>query len=572
MMTKIVASSQDYKDCCTDFFVQMHRGVASVQHVEYSNSTHGLFESWCRQPQIGLLNQYCEAQISSIISTLLDGVEACVVAFQIGPSFSFQFNTTATEDGWLEILDSSGVNIIATESIQVELFYDDRKYDLISSHWSNIDPCRDSECITKPKILAVKISHKKQEIAALAQLNEDVKDGAMNFSLMNGKPSLFYLVHFFQDLVFLRGLVARIGYENLYVIVNDGNLAFHHMVIVKKFLNNHAVANSYLRDFDVSKMNAGDILLTSTLGPLSPMHLSCSQLIVKARKLQVVTITLQHGITLPEVFTTVTEYTLAWSEPAAKEIIARTHSVIRSKVFSAGNVRPIYKPSPNMLTNKFGNWVSNFENRVMIATNLHWAGVHGVSGNDVNTFIFNISKSNPDTLFFVRPHPEDYSLRVAAGLSNVILIDDVITGLLDISIDQVLVNCDLLLSTYSTLLYDAARNKIPFAVFDYNEMMGGDSALYPELARLIKIDNIIDVDLDYLFKEVSSLADDVNYEETFFNCLSASLNGPGSPLAKEQRCELDKITDYYQTIAPDYGRNAYKEKLESAFIDGVSKL
>ncbi|WP_223953431.1 hypothetical protein, partial [Aeromonas caviae] len=204
-------------------------------------------------------------------------------------------------------------------------------------------------------------------------------------------------------------------------------MAFHHLIVVKKFLNNHAIDNSYLRDFDMNKMKAGDMLLTSTLGPLSPMHLSCSRLIVKARELQVVTFTLQHGITLPDVFTTVTEYTLAWSEMAAKEIMVRSHSVIRSKVFSAGNVRPNYKSSPDFLARKFGNWVSRFERRVMIATNLHWTGAHGVSSSDVSTLIIKMSKKNQDTLFLIRPHPEDYSLRVTAGLENVILIDDVIT-------------------------------------------------------------------------------------------------------------------------------------------------
>ena len=183
-----------------------------------------------------------------------------------------------------------------------------------------------------------------------------------------------------------------------------------------------------------------------------------------------------------------------------------------------------------------------------------------------------MSKKNQDTLFLIRPHPEDYSLRVTAGLENVILIDDVITGLLDISIDQVLVNCDLLLSTYSTLLYDAARNKIPFAVFDYHAVVGEDSDLYPELARLLKIDNISDVDLDYLFQDMCFSVDDLTYENDFCRFLLALSKYPGSPITQEQRCELDKITNYYQVIAPDYGRNAYKEKLESAFIYGVSKL
>lgn len=387
---------------------------------------------------------------------------------------------------------------------------------------------------------------------------------------MNGNPSLFYLVHFFQDLAFLRGLVARISYENLYVIVNDGNLAFHHLVIVKKFLSNHAVANSYLRDFDVNEMNAGDILLTSTLGPLSPMHLSCSRLIVKARELQVVTITLQHGITLPDVFTTVTEYTLAWSESAAKEIMARSHSVLRSKVFSAGNVRPIYKPSPNMLTNKFGNWVSNFENRVMIATNLHWAGVHGVSGNDVNTFILNISKNNPDTLFFVRPHPEDYSLSVDAGISNVIFVDDIITGLLDVSIDDILVNCDLLFSTYSTLLYDAARNNIPFVTFDYLDEVARDSHLYSELPSLERIDklSLINDFRCYLKKQNSYVlsVDNDKFEQAVLICANLG----GHSIDDDQLTALSEISNEYAIIAPDYGRSAYKSRLEDAFMVGLN--
>jgi len=513
MMTNFVEPSQSYKDCCTDFFVKMHQGVASVQHVDFSNSKHGLFDLWCSQVEKVLLNQYCEAQIPSIISTLLDGVESCVVVFQVGPSFSFQFNTTATEEGWLRLINSSGLNIIAIEYIEINLDYIDKQYDLIASHWNNIDPYRDRKCISKPKFFAVKLSHKNQETSVIEHLNEDVNDGLTKFLLTKRKPSLFYIIHFFQDLAFLRGLAARVGSDNLYVIVNDGNLAFHHLIV-----------------------------------------------------------TLQHGITLPDVFTTVTEYTLAWSEMAAKEIMVRSHSVIRSKVFSAGNVRPNYKSSPDFLARKFGNWVSRFERRVMIATNLHWTGAHGVSSSDVSTLIIKMSKKNQDTLFLIRPHPEDYSLRVTAGLENVILIDDVITGLLDISIDQVLVNCDLLLSTYSTLLYDAARNKIPFAVFDYHAVVGEDSDLYPELARLLKIDNISDVDLDYLFRNMFFSVDDLTYEDDFCRFLLALSKYPGSPITQEQRCELDKITDYCQAIAPDYGRNAYKKKLESAFIYGVSKL
>lgn len=566
MMTNIVESSQNYKDFCTDFFVQMHRGVASVQHVDFSNSKHGLFESWCSQDQRVLLNQYCETQIPSIISTLLDGVESCVVVFQVGPSFSFQFNTTATEEGWLLLINSSGLNIIATEYIEIDLDYIDKQYYLIASHWNNIDPYRDRKCISKPKFFAVKLSHKNQATSVIEHLNEDVNDGLMNFLLTKRKPSLFYIVHFFQDLAFLRGLAARVGSDNLYVIVNDGNLAFHHLIVVKKFLNNHSIDNSYLRDFDTNKMNAGDMLLTSTLGPLSPMHLSCSRLIVKARELQVVTFTLQHGITLPDVFTTVTEYTLAWSEMAAKEIMVRSHSVIRSKVFSAGNVRPNYKSSPDFLARKFGNWVSRFERRVMIATNLHWSVAHSVSSDDVNTFITNMGKRNPDTLFFIRPHPEDYSLSVEDGLSNVLLVDDVITGLLDVSIDDVLVNCDFLFSTYSTLLYDAARNNIPFVGFDYFDEVARDAHLYPELHCLEKIDKstLIDDLQSYLMKQGSNnlfvCSDD--FEQTMLRCTELG----GHPIGDEQLNVLSEISNQFAIIAPDYGRSVYKARLEDAFM------
>lgn len=564
-MTNVLNSSPSYNARYTAFFVEMHREVALVQGVKLNDSTHGLFESWYCQVERVLLNQYCESQIPSVISTFLEGVASCVVVFQVGPSFLFHFNTTATEEGWLEIIDSSGLNIIATECIEIDLDYNDKQYDSIVSHWNNIDPYRNGTCITKPKFFAVKVSHKKQAIAAIPQLKEDVSNNLMSFFQMKSKSSLFYIVHFFQDLAFLRGLSARSGYRSLYVIVNDGNLAFHHLIIVKKFLNNHAIDNSPLRDFDVSKMNAGDMLLTSALGPLSPMHLSCSRLIIKARELQVVTITLQHGIALPDIFVTVTEYTLAWNVRAAKAIRRRSHKVICSKVIPAGHVRPEYKSSSNFLASKFGNWVSRFERRVMIATNLHWSGAHCVSSNDVTAMIINMSKKNQGTLFLIRPHPEDYSLRVTAGLENVILIDDVITGFLDISIEQVLADCDLLLSTYSTLLYDAARHKIPFAVFGHTSRVDDDRYLYPELTRLIKIDNISDVDLDGICKEMVFTVDNRSYDNKFFFVLLALSRFVGSPITQEQRCALDRITEYYEIIAPDYGRTAYKEKLESAF-------
>ncbi|WP_421167184.1 hypothetical protein [Aeromonas dhakensis] len=571
MMANFVEPSQNYKDCCTDFFVKMHQGVASVQHVDFSNSKHGLFDLWCSQVEKVFLNQYCEAQIPSIISTLLDGVESCVVVFQVGPSFSFQFNTTATEEGWLRLINSSGLNIIATEYIEIDLDYVDKRYDLIASHWNNIDPYRDRKCISKPKFFAVKLSHKNQATSVIEHLNEDVNDGLMNFLLTKKKPSLFYIIHFFQDLAFLRGLAARVGSDNVYVIVNDGNLAIHHLIVVKKFLNNHAFDNSYLRDFDMNKMNAGDMLLTSTLGPLSPMHLSCSRLIVKARELQVVTFTLQHGITLPDVFTTVTEYTLAWSEMAAKEIMVRSHSVIRSRVLSAGNVRPTLKSSPSFLGKKFGNWVSHFTRRVMIATNLHWSGTHGVSSDDVNAFITNMGKKNPDTLFFIRPHPEDYSLRVEEGASNILLVDDIVTGLLDLSIDDILVNCDFLFSTYSTLLYDAARHEVPFVVFDYIEEVARDSHLYPELPclnikKICKLSEIDDFHFDLKNQNFNALSTD---NDKFIEAVLICANLGGHPIDDEQFTVLSEISEQYAIIAPDYGRSAYKSRLEDAFMVGL---
>lgn len=570
-MTKVAASSLglDFKSCFNDFIEHLYSEIASIQHVKFNN-TNNLFKSWFSQQQRWFLNKYSEEKLPSAISKLLDDVDSSIVVFQVGPSFLSQYNTTASEDGWFEMLDSFGLRIIDTESFEVELVYTDKRYDLIATHWRNINACHDNNSIAKPKFLAAKISYKKQDRVALSRLSDKGKYGLNGFFKRGSQCSFFYIIHFFQDLAFLRGLVVRIGYENLHVIINDDNLTFHHLIIVNKFIKNHAIKNSFLRDFDVNIMNAGSILLTSTLGPLSPMHLSCSRLIVKARELHVVTITLQHGITLPDVFTTMTEYTLAWSEPAANEIIERAHSVIRSKVFPAGNVRPVYKVEAKFLTKKFGCWVSKFAHRVMIATNFHWAGAHSVSVKDVNDFITNLSMKNPDTLFFIRPHPEDYSLRVAAGLLNVILIDDVITGLLDTSIDQILVNCDLLLSTYSTLLYDAARNNIPFVAFNYNEVIGKDSILYPELTRIERIDNIMDVDLELFLKNASFIKSNVSYTSSFSYFFIRCLKDGGSPITNEQQCELDKITDYYLRIAPDYGRNAYKNKLESAFIKGVS--
>ncbi|EHR42308.1 hypothetical protein AJE_03496 [Alishewanella jeotgali KCTC 22429] len=529
-----------------------------------------LFQRWLDAPNCLLLNQFSLQNMRHFISSSFNNQDSQVLVFQIGPSFSSRFETTAPKDQWLSIIRSLGLTVLKTARLAAHIMFDDNRFNLIAAHWSKYCPYKDGSDILSPNIYAVEVT-KATSVFPVLSNDRHIVGYSSDSAQPAGSFAIYYLVHFFQDLVFLRGLVSRWGSKAVKVIVNNSNFAFHHLMIVQKFLNNHCISSVNLPDFDRNRLLPGDLLFTSTLGPQSPMHFSCSRLIEKARERRVVTVTLQHGITLPDVFCTMTEYTCVWNEQVAEEVKLRCHQVFRSKIFSVGNVKPVYCRSGKGLSEILGSWVQKFSKYVMVATNLHWANAHNVNSADVRSVLEEMSRKHPEILFFVRPHPEDCAVNYGSQFKNVLLIDDVITGLLDISVDQILVHCHLLLSTYSTLLYDAHRNNVPARVFGFNTEIGRDSHLYPELAGLQIVKNDVPLEIDTFFKGGGSLAPSGVNDMSFDESISVLFGVLGEPLTPLQSKELKRFDEYCRINVPDYGRTDFRTRLENNFVHGGLK-
>jgi hypothetical protein len=202
-------------------------------------------------------------------------------------------------------------------------------------------------------------------------------------------------------------------------------------------------------------------VMTATEGLQSVTHLMGSLLLLQARQRGASTICLQHGMTISRNLTPAAALLGAWDEDTAKAMRSLLPSDTGCEVMCTGSPKfldALLPQSPATLRNRLGDFVTSFERVVLIGLNLHW-NVHSHGPSETYQWIDRLTRENPETLFLIRPHPDDSTAYEASALferSNIVMADEILLQCLDWPVARLLRACDGVITTYSTLVIDAA--------------------------------------------------------------------------------------------------------------------
>jgi hypothetical protein len=223
------------------------------------------------------------------------------------------------------------------------------------------------------------------------------------------------------------------------------------------------------------------LVIGSAEGYVSATHLSASQLLFEARRRGASTLCLQHGMTLPRRLTFAAGSFGAWDEATAATLRAALPPADAARIAVTGSPKLLDALLPGddaALAARLGAQVGAFARKVLIGTNLHW-DAHRHGSQATYAWIERLLARNPDTLFVLRPHPDDSSVYGRPDLlarPNLVLMDDMALLALDWPVARLVRAVDGVITTYSTLALDALAAGRPLAVLPYRH----DQARRPE--------------------------------------------------------------------------------------------
>ncbi len=115
-----------------------------------------------------------------------------------------------------------------------------------------------------------------------------------------------------------------------------------------------------------------------------------------------------------------------------------------------------------------GRWVTDYRRVVLLATNMHW-GAHRADMPHFVDDIRAVCAADPDSLFILKPHPSDpvSAMMLPDGLpGNMVVVTDNLLLMMGLTVEWLVEVSDLVVSTLSTLLLEAALAARPAILLD----------------------------------------------------------------------------------------------------------
>ncbi|MEY4180777.1 MAG: hypothetical protein RLY70_4351 [Planctomycetota bacterium] len=299
---------------------------------------------------------------------------------------------------------------------------------------------------------------------------------------------LGFNIHLFQDFLNLRPILEIVDPATTRVFLRQRVMPADAEHAVKQALAQRGFVTcgySRVREIDRSAWDI-DVLCSITEGAGHIVHCLGRQLVEAARLRGIATLVLQHGIRVQLPTDRFVEFGsdthLSWGDEHAT-LLESTHKVAGLATTVGGGspgdsrARDLPLGSPKFadsllpgdaaaILERLGCRVSDFRCVVLVGTNLRW-NAHKSRRASIIPALRHLIDQHPDVLFVLKPHPneraDDYH-RVRRP--NVRVVDDVVLTRMDLSISRLVRVADLVISSLSTLLLDAAVAGKPFLVFD----------------------------------------------------------------------------------------------------------
>lgn len=414
----------------------------------------------------------------------------CLISISTRPSSAAnRFHPTVIPIAtWKKLFELAGFSVQNAEECQQlrsnHRFRSD-DFNLIAvSHWQMVNPFHESHCSHQhyfylSKKLYAGLDHVQFKGFAASILDTSYRFLKRELVNCDTLPPLSYHVNFIQDWSFLRSLMDVWPSDRLLITIRSDLLAAPYRSMLRGYLER--TANTFLfissaaegaAALDSWGLSKGSLAVTATEGPRSVSHLMGSLLMLEAGKRGAQTLCLQHGMSISRSFLTASANVGVWD--ASTEATLSNSNSQNFHIARTGSPKfldALLPAAQFSLKHRLGR--SNYERAILIALNLHWK-VHRFDTRDTYDWIQRICFNNPDTLFVLRPHPDDatsFENPQIFGIPNVLFVDEITLLSIDWSVSRLLRAVDGVITTYSTIAIDAAAAGKP-VVFLPSEDLG----------------------------------------------------------------------------------------------------
>jgi len=282
------------------------------------------------------------------------------------------------------------------------------------------------------------------------------------------------------------------------------------------------------------------VLVTGADSSAYDSHMWNSAMVVSAREHGWRTVQLQHGVwpyaDLRRPMTMLADVMLTWSGEFEREMdalvtwpdgtTAPRGSREGMRYVATGNplfdrYAAAFNPS---LEELLGDWVSGFERRILVATNLHWT--QHADGARVDPALLELATRMPETLFIAKLHPvhdvDEAFMRACPP--NVHVLDEFACLFADLDSARLVAATDGVVATQSTVALEAALARKPFVV-----METGNPNRYQHVS-VARLDQLVDQ-----VETMTLRAEDVAFRDHYFDAtlLGAGLANVTSAIAAE---------------------------------------
>ncbi|MFT3802260.1 MAG: glycosyltransferase [Burkholderiaceae bacterium] len=395
---------------------------------------------------------------------------------------------------WLEVLRTVGFEIVLErvfdEARTVRRQWPEDESLRLVSYWASADPFGDIDAGEPDYVLALAKPGEWLDPAQRSRV-EDMLD----LGYLKAKRSQFGVgeipriglnIHHPQDYWLLKPLLEVLPRSSVVVLIRRAVLRPDEYSLIRGALarcNIEMIA--YDRCAEIPwQVLALNHLLSPAESTVAPWHVLSRQLVEAAKLNGVHTIQLQHGVWIEpfdeRVIDFGSETILTWGK-SYEALISAMPVRLSGRAYAPRTRKEWQKFLPiggpkfadlkfpqmdDLLLWRFGIKRQQYRSVALLGTNLLW-NRHGADKLEVRSRLAEVIRTTPDVFFVVKLHPSERAVDVGElRFQNSMILDDILLGIIGVGINRLVSAVDIVISSLSTLLVDAAVAGKPSIQYD----------------------------------------------------------------------------------------------------------
>ncbi|MFM9926076.1 hypothetical protein VLK31_24005 [Variovorax sp. H27-G14] len=373
-------------------------------------------------------------------------------------------------------------------------------------------------------------------------------------------PRIGFNLHHMQEFILYRPLLDVLSRSSVAVLIRTSVLDPDALLLAREFFARRGVqAVFYQRCAQIAWRELGlRFLITGAESNVTCHHLMGRQVAEAAKLHGVHTIQMQHGVWIEQFPQRLIEFgsetIWSWGESYERFIhesrVSLAGKTVQGCVLPWQRFRAVggpkfidmrLSPPQDLFRWRLGLDTSRYRGVALLGTNLLWHR-HGTAAQTARARLVKMMQALPDLLFIVKLHPSERAPGAGElALANSVVLDDVLMGMLDLHVTRLVAAVDVVISSLSTLLLDAAVAGKPCVQYDTGNDLsyaGMASVEIEQLPQLLTDIAAIPVNVE-LVQEYASAA-----VEPFYEHLARTLAAPTPSYASRTQIEGDAASYY----------------------------